>query len=154
MAGGQPAVQPEVQPAKKKGRGKGRPFPEGESPNPGGVPKVEEPDPLGGAVSAARMQRVLGQGKAADVGPTEKVLRRWLEKDTKGYLDAIDKKAKAEAEDAADRAELERLRAENAELKGMVEADDYGDDPGTDRLMAKIEDVERLLKEASDATPA
>src|SRR4051794_27944416 len=113
----QPAGQPPPAPA-TKGRGAGRPFPKGVSPNPGGRPKVEEPDP--GVVTAALMRAVLGQSKGADAGPTEKLLRRWLDKDPKGYLETIDKKAKAEGEEAGARAENAGLKAEVERLRERV----------------------------------
>jgi hypothetical protein len=37
------------------------------------------------------MRKVLAQCKAAGVGPTEKVLRKWLDKDPKSYMQEIDR---------------------------------------------------------------
>lgn len=107
------------------------------------------PDPEGGVVTAARMRKVLGQGKASDAGPTEKELRRWLDKDPKGYSEAIDRKARLEGESAEKDAELVRLRAETADLRKRLaerEPAGPGDDPGADAALGL---VEKLLREAA-----
>jgi hypothetical protein len=152
MADGQQVEQQaEQQPARPK-RVPGRPFQKGVCPNPNGrAGNVEEPDPEGGVVNAGRMRKVLGQGKAADTGPTEKLLRKWLDKDTKGYIQALDQKARAEGDDAAAREETAALTAENARLRAELAAlrdrgaDAPDDDPGTDAALGRIE---KLLAEA------
>lgn len=107
------------------------------------------------------MRKVLGQPKKADAGPTEQQLRRWLEKDPKGYTEAIDKKVKAESEADGVLAELGkyksecgRLTVENLGLKDRaaeLERQAGEDDPGTDKSLAQIEKL--LADAASNVTP-
>jgi hypothetical protein len=150
-----PADPPEEPPAAKetRGRGKGRPFEPGNSVNLSGKAKPEERDPEGGVVTAARMRRVMGQGKADDMGPTEKVLRKWLDRDPKGFTQEIDRKARAEAEgvSAADTGKV-ALAAANARIADLerkvaeLESPPEVVDAGSDRAIAQ---VKKLLREAS-----
>ena len=94
---------------------RGRPFLKGKSGNPTGKAKIEEPDSKGGIVTAARMRKVLAQPKVMDCSPTERELRKWLDKDVKGYLQAADDRERQERGDGERDAELKRLRAEVAE---------------------------------------
>lgn len=53
-------------------------------------------DVEGGVVTAERMRKVMAQDSSIDVGPTEKRLREWLDRDVKGYMTAADEREKEE----------------------------------------------------------
>lgn len=57
-----------------------------------------EADRDDGEVTGARMRKVLGQVAAADSGPCERSLRRFLEKDYRAYVDDMKRFEAAEAQ--------------------------------------------------------
>lgn len=178
-----PALTPGPAPA---GRGEGKPFGEGDS-NPNSsarrqtlqaenrelrarVAELEgllaareraeaDRDPEGGVVTAVRMRKVLGQPAGADAGPTEQVLRVWLEKNPRDYIRAAEEKEEKEAAEIAEcerlEAKQEQLLAEQARLKAQLAeleaAEAVVDDPGTDAALGLIEKL--LVEAGSDVGP-
>lgn len=72
----------------------------------------------GGEITAVAMRKVAGQNPVSDTGPTERLLRAWLERDVKGFEARMRELAAEERNSAAQEEELDRLRLEVAELRG------------------------------------
>lgn len=103
-----------------------------------------EVDAGGGVITSERMRKVWRQDGVMDVGPTERRLREWLTKDVSKYEERM-RELQAEEEGIAEmRAELVRLRAENAEWRAKKEreaADEESEDEGTARALALMDSI-------------
>lgn len=93
-------------------------------------------DKGGGEVTAKRMKKVLGQLPAQDVGPTEKELRKWLERSSGEYIKRMREM------DAEDRA----VAAERVSACEVCAARAKGDRPADEVEMRLEEYVADLLQ--------
>lgn len=100
------------------------------------------PDAGGGKVTAARMEKVLGQVPEKDVGPTEKELRKWLERSSGEYIKRMREM------DAEDRA----VAAERVAACEVCAARAKGDRPADEVEMRLEEYVADLLQRFGEGT--